>query len=179
MPDVVLCPDCRSDNIPGADFCDSCGQDLRSLDLPRARDAFTAHLLNDQLGDLGVEQPQIVAPGDPVALAVHVMQECRTSCVLVSDEGQLVGILTERDILLEATGDNTDLNALAVRALMTPAPVTLRDDDTLAVALHRMSVGGFRHIPIIVEGIAKRVVSIQDVLQHISAFIDEQPSPAT
>ncbi len=173
MRNVVICPDCRADNIPGADFCESCGQDLRSLDLPGEQDAFTAHLLNDRLSDLGVEQPQIVAPGDPVALAVHVMQECRTSCVLVSDGGILAGILTERDILLKAAGDNVDLNALAVRDLMTPDPVILREDDTLAVALHKMSVGGFRHIPVVAEGRAQRVISIQDVFQHVCGFLAE------
>lgn len=173
MKNAVICPDCRADNIPGADICESCGQDLRALDLPAAQDAFTEHLLNDRLSELGVEQPQVVAPGDPVALAVHVMQECRTSCVLVSDGGVLAGILTERDILLKAAGDNVDLNALAVRDLMTPDPVILREDDTLAVALHKMSVGGFRHIPIVAEGRAQRVISIQDVFQHVRGFLSE------
>ena len=101
------------------------------------------------------------------------MREKDTECVLVRDEsGDIVGILTERDILLKAASGKVDLNAIAVRQIMTPDPVILREEDTLAVALHKMSVGGFRHIPLVAEGRATRVVAIQDLFRHISAFIN-------
>ena len=104
------------------------------------------------------------------------MQEHRVASVLVKEGGKLVGILTERDVLLKAAGADVDLNALTVRELMTPDPVVLKDSDTLAVALHNMSVGGFRHIPVISGGEAKRVLSIRDVVRHISPYIPGQPS---
>ena len=164
--------------IAGADVCEGCGHDLQSLDLPSAENAFTEHLLNDQLGDLAAEEPLSVAPGDPVALAVHAMQERETESVLVIEDEQLVGILTERDVLLKAAGNKMDLNAVAVREIMTQDPVILREEDTLAVALHKMSIGGFRHIPLVAEGHPTRVVSIRDVFRHISAFIDGEVTPA-
>lgn len=174
----MICPDCKTDNIAGADFCEGCGQDLRSLDLPSAEDELTVHLMNDRLGDLGAEEPLSVSPTDPVALAIYVMQQRETACVLVKEGERLVGILTERDVLLNAASDRTDLNAMAVREIMTPDPVILREEDTLAVALHKMSIGGFRHIPLVTEGRPTRVVSIQDLFRHISKFIDEHPVPA-
>ncbi len=167
----MICPDCHTDNLPGADSCEGCGHDLRHLDVPGADDDFTTHLLHDQLGELGAEEPPSVAPGDPVALAIHLMQRRETGCVLVHDGDQLVGILTERDVLLKAAGDRVDLNAVAVREIMTPDPVLLREEDTLAVALHKMSVGGFRHIPLVRDNRVRRVVSIQDVFSHVSDFI--------
>jgi CBS domain-containing protein len=167
----MTCPDCKYDNLPGADFCESCGHDLLHLDLPHAEDEFTSHLMRDRLGDLGSEQPRLVAPGDPVALAVHVMQRNEVGCVLVSESDRLVGILTEQDILLKAAGEKVDLNAVTVLELMTPDPVVLREDDSLAVALHKMSIGGFRHIPLERAGKATRVVSIQDVFKHVSEFL--------
>lgn len=175
----MICPDCKTDNIAGADFCEGCGQDLRSFDLPGAEDEFTEHLMNDRLGDLGGEERPEVAPGAPVAFAIHIMQRRGTGCVLVNEGDRLVGILTERDVLLKAAGDNVDLNAIAVRQIMTPDPVILRDEDTLAVALHMMSIGGFRHIPLVTQGGATRVVSVQDLFRHVSAFIQEQPAPAS
>lgn len=170
----MICPDCKTENIPGSDLCESCGSDLRNLDLPEARDVFTAHLFYDQLGDLGVEQSLVVAPGDPVAYAIHVMQSRNCECILVTDDGELAGILTEQDILLKTAGDKVDLNAVAVEEIMTPDPVILREDDTLAVALHKMSIGGFRHIPLEKDGRATRVVSIQDVFRHVCSFIDAE-----
>ena len=175
----MICPDCKTDNIAGTDFCESCGQDLRNLDLPGAEDEFTGHLINDRLGDIAVEDPPGVAPSDPVAFAIHVMQHGETGCVLVNEGDRLVGILTERDVLLKAAGDKVDLNAVAVREIMTPDPVILREEDSLAVALHKMSIGGFRHIPLVTQGRASRVVSIRDLFRHVSAFIHEQPARAS
>ncbi len=174
----MICPDCKTDNIPGVDFCESCGQDLRNLDLPGPEDKFTEHLLNDRLGDLARWDPPVVAPGDPIALAIHLMQRHETGCVLVHEGDELVGILTERDVLLKAADDKVDLNAVAVRRIMTPDPVILREEDTLAVALHKMAVGGFRHIPLVTGHGRARVVSIRDLFGHISDFIPTQLTPA-
>lgn len=167
----MICPSCHTENIAGADYCDGCGSDLQDLAHPQAEDEFSKHILTDVIGAVDADAPSPVAPGDPIGLVIHQMQESGVSAVLVKDEGELVGILTERDVLLKAAGDNIDLNALAVRELMTPDPVILQEDDTLAVALHKMSVGGFRHIPIVANGEAKRIASVRDVVRHISPFI--------
>jgi CBS domain-containing protein len=167
----MICPSCHTENIPGAEYCESCGSDLHDLAHPEAEDEFSKHILTDVIGDVEADSPPPVAPGDPVGLVIHQMQENGVSAVLVKDDGKLVGILTERDVLLKAAGDDMDLNALAVRELMTADPVTLQEDDPLAVALHKMSVGGFRHIPIVEKGEATRIASVRDVVRHISPFI--------
>lgn len=173
----MICPDCRAENMPGADFCESCGHDLHQLNLPGSENEFTHHLLNDRLGDVAAKEPAVVAPTDPVALAVHLMQRREAGCVIVVEHGLLIGILTERDVLMKGAGDKADLNAVTVAQLMTPDPVVLREDDTLAVALHMMSVGGFRHMPLVTGGHPVGVVSARDLLRHVRAFIPEG-SPA-
>jgi CBS domain-containing protein len=175
----MICPDCKAENIPGADFCWNCSGDLHSFDLPSAEDIFTHHLMNDRLRDLSAKEPPPVAPGDPLGFAIHAMRRGESGCVLVMEGNELVGIITERDVLLKAAGDRVDLNAIAVREIMSRDPVTLSEDDTLAVALHKMSVGEFRHIPVVMEGGPTRVVSIQDVFEHISALISGQPAGAS
>jgi len=170
----MKCPECNTENVAGADACESCGSDLRNLELPSAEDGFTEHILYDHLGDLGVPEAPICAPGDPLALAIHLMQATKTGCVLVYDEGELVGVLTERDVLLKAAEDKADLNALTVRQIMTPDPVILLEDDTLAVALHKMSVGGFRHIPLVTTDGPPKVISVRDLLRHVTPYIPAQ-----
>ena len=170
----MICPDCKTENIPGADQCESCGHDLHSLDLPGVADEFTEHLLNDRLGDLGPRDPPVASPSDPVALAIHLMQERKTGAVLVYENDQLVGIITERDVLMKAADAKADLNAIAVGSIMPADPVILREDDTLAVALHKMSVGGFRHIPLVAAEGPACIISIRDVVRHISPFIPAQ-----
>jgi len=169
----MICPDCKTDNIPGVDFCESCGHDLRSLDLPGAEDEFTSHLMHDRIGDIAMQESRSVSPSDPVAFAIHVMQRYETGCVLVQKDGRLVGIMTERDVLLKAAGDKADLNAMTVGALMTTDPVVLHEDDTLAVALHKMSIGGFRHVGVIARSGPTRVLSIRDLFRHVSEFIHQ------
>ncbi len=168
---MIICPDCKEENIPGTDLCESCGHDLRNLALPKAETEFEEHLMNDRLGGIGAEEALSVAPGDPVTVAVHFMRQHGAECVVVTDRDGIQGILTERDVLMKAAGDKVDLSALAARDIMTPDPVILREEDTLAVALHKMSIGGFRHIPFVAEGRATLLVSIQDVFRHVWAHI--------
>ncbi|HEY5638940.1 MAG TPA: CBS domain-containing protein [Dehalococcoidia bacterium] len=169
---MMICPDCRAENIEGADVCEGCGADLRNLKLPSARSKLEDQLLNARLGEVGAREALNVAPGDPVALAVHFMRDEGVECVLVrDDEGDIVGILTERDILLKAAGAKQDLMATAVSDIMSPDPVMLREGDTLAVAMHKMSVGGFRHIPFVAGDGTTLLVSIQDVFRHVAEFI--------
>jgi len=172
----MICPDCHTDNVDGVDTCVNCGQDLSNLDLPSPDSEFEEHLMSDQLAAVGGKETPSVAPGDPVYRAIHLMQRRGVECVLVKEGGRVVGILTERDILMKAVGDNVDLNAVRVSGLMTPDPVMLRDEDTVAVALHKMSVGGFRHIPLVTRDHDPLVVSIQDVFRHISAYIPQSAS---
>ena len=50
-------------------------------------------------------------------------------------------------------------------------PVVLRGNDSIAVALHKMAVGGFRHIPLVENGHATGIVSARDVFRHILAAL--------
>ena len=70
--------------------------------------------------------------------------------MLVVDGGRLVGIFTDRDAVLKVAG--RPLGPRPIAELMTRDPVVLRHDDTIAVAINKMAVGGFRHIPIVEDG---------------------------
>ncbi len=85
------------------------------------------------------------------------------------DGDQLVGIFTDRDAAVKAVDKR--LGLFKVRDFMTPDPVVLRRDDTLAVAIHKMAVGGFRHIPVVDEGRPIGVVAAADVFRHIAASL--------
>ncbi len=54
---------------------------------------------------------------------------------------------------------------------MTPDPVVLRHDDPIAVAIHKMAVGGFRHIPIVENGKPTGVVTAHDVFHHLAKML--------
>jgi CBS domain-containing protein len=151
------------------DNCEECGQDLRSLDIPSARDGLQQVLLETPLREVGLLPPNIVSPGDSVLEAVRLMQKTRHGSVLVVEDGKLVGIFTERDVLDRLAGEDVDLERLPVQVVMTPKPQYLGEEDVLAFAVHRMAVGHYRHIPVLRDGHPVGFVSIRGVLKFLSA----------
>ena len=89
-----------------------------------------------------------------------------SDCVLVVQNGRLVGIFTDRDAVLKVAGQPVEARPIA--ELMTRDPVVLRHDDTIAVAINKMAVGGFRHIPIVENGRPTGLVSARDVFRHLA-----------
>jgi len=162
----MLCPVCRHDNFEGEDTCENCGADLRSSDIPQPAIAYRGPLLGEHLSDLGFTAPALVEAATPASDAIRRMHEEEIDCLLVMADDRLVGIFTDRDAVLKAAG--RDLAAYDVRDLMTRDPVVLRAGDTIAIAIHKMAVGGFRHIPIIDGSRPLGVVSAKDVFRHVA-----------
>jgi CBS domain-containing protein len=164
----MLCPVCRHDNFEGEDACENCGADLRTVDTPEQALDFRGRLLGEHLDDLGPIPPVLFDATADATEAIARMHADTIDCVLVTDGGRLVGIFTDRDAVLKVAGRPTAPVPLA--EVMTPDPVVLRHDDPIAVAIHKMAVGGFRHIPIVDGGgLPTGVVSARDVFRHIVA----------
>ncbi len=146
--------------------------DLRNLDLQDAAgEKRGREFIYERLADLQAQAPLKVQSTDPVGLAVHLMQDRDANCVLVMGGSELAGIITPWDILHKVAGPTEDLNAVTCGQVMTADPVFLRDNDNIAVAINKMSVGGFRHIPLLQGGTPTAVVSISDVFARISPHL--------
>jgi CBS domain-containing protein len=94
------------------------------------------------------------------------MHDKAIDCVLVVEGERLVGIFTDRDAVLKVAGTKT--GGQPISSVMTHDPVVLRHDETIAVAINKMAVGGFRHIPIVEDGRPTGVVSARDVFHHLA-----------
>ena len=162
----MLCPVCGFDNLTGAEVCDNCGADLAGADVPQPAMTFQGRLLGEHLDELGAPAPLTVSPETGVDVVVARMQEAGADCVLVTVDDRLVGIFTDRDAVVKAAGK--PLDAFQVRDFMTPDPVVLRHDDPIAIAIHKMAVGGFRHIPILDGGRPTGVVTARDIFHHLA-----------
>jgi CBS domain-containing protein len=164
------CPVCGFENLTGAEVCDNCGADLASTGIPQPAMSFQGRLLGEHLDDLGAPPPLAVDPSTPVEEAIEMMQTGEVDCVLVTHDDRLVGIFTDRDAVVKAAGKRLD--AFQVRDFMTPDPVVLRHDDPIALAIHKMAVGGFRHIPLMRDGRPAGVVTARDVFRHLAEALD-------
>jgi CBS domain-containing protein len=166
----MICPVCGHNNLQGADECENCGSDLRTADIPQPGTSFEERLVTASLAELAPAAAPTVEPTAPVADAVRLLQQGRTGCVVVEDAGQVVGIFTERDALLKLAGRSDD--GLTMSQVMTRDPVVLRFDDSVAVAIHKMAVGGFRHIPLVDGGRATGIVSARDLFRYLLEALD-------
>jgi len=172
---VMVCPICGHENLQGDDLCANCGADLRTSDIPQATTHFERLLVNVRLRDLKTRPPFTVRADDSVAAVLRQMREAETADVLVLADGNLVGIFTERDAALKLIGTDIapiDLAATPISDVMTHDPVVLRADDSVAVAIQKMAVGGFRHIPLVDDGRPIGVVSAADVFRHIMQIVE-------
>jgi CBS domain-containing protein len=163
----VICPVCRFGNFPGDDTCANCGADLWSADTPQQVTTFRGELLGLHLDELGAPEPHLIDVGASIDEAIRRMQADGVDCLLVTEAGALVGIFTDRDAILKVAGRPSA--GLTIGDVMTPDPVILRSGDPVAVAIHKMAVGGFRHVPIVDRGEATGVVSARDVFRHLAA----------
>ena len=164
------CPGCGFENLTGADICENCGADIFGVDVPQQAPAFHGQLLGEHLDRLAAPPPLTVPPNTPVDEAIDLMLRNSVDCLLVVSDGRLVGIFTDRDAVVKVAGKR--LNASLIRDFMTPDPVVLRHDEPIAVAIHKMAVGDFRHIPIVDDGRPTGVVTARDVFHHLAAQLD-------
>jgi CBS domain-containing protein len=166
----MRCPHCGFENLIGSDICDNCGADLAGRDTPETATSYRGPLLGEHLDTLEMDAPEVIDASADAAEAVRRMHDNGTDCVLVVNGGRLVGIFTDRDAVLKVAG--RPLEARPIAELMTRDPVVLRHDDTVAVAINKMAVGGFRHIPIVENGRPIGLVSARDVFRHLAGTLD-------
>jgi CBS domain-containing protein len=165
----MICPTCGWDNLPGNEECQNCQQDLTPLDRPVAQNRVERSLMEDPVSALRPRSPVTVPPTATVGEAIRTMLECNVGAVLVVDEaGRLRGIFSERDLLKKVAGLHDDHAGLPVARFMTARPETVAPTDTLAFALHKMDIGGYRHLPVVADGRPLGVVSVRDLLRHIT-----------
>jgi CBS domain-containing protein len=162
----MTCPACGYDNIPGDDECTKCGAALTGLDV--ATSGVERSIERHSVSAIATKDPLTVPGFTTVRAAIRQMVAAKVGCVLVEEEGRVVGIFTERDVLNRVTVDRAALDEPVSRH-MTATPQMIDADDSIAYALHLMSVGGYRHLPVAdAEGRAASIVSARDMLRFLA-----------
>ena len=164
----MKCPDCGHDNIDGEETCQSCSASLSTLALPegKAKRGVQKKILEGSIVDLGVHDAIMVSPQTYVAEAVRLMRQQRIGCVLIGDGRQMVGICTERDLLMQVAGQQ-DPEKVRLSSIMTRDPQYLRDDHPIAFAFHNMALRNYRHIPILRANGKYGIISSRDLLRYL------------
>lgn len=113
--------------------------------------------------------------------AATLMRELRFGSVVITERGKVCGIVTERDFLRKVVGVPGATLTSKITEIMTRDPESLQRHDSIAFAMNKMHVGGFRHVPIVTaDGTPEYVISIRDliafVLDHFPQRILNMPT---
>ncbi len=166
---MIQCPDCGFANIDGADMCEKCQKPLCGLSDPHRASHLEDSLFRDPIARLNPRRPLVVAPETPAGEVLRRMVDRAGGCAVVASEGKVVGIFTERDALMDLGPDAAAMADRPIRELMTASVETLELDDSIAFAVHKMDVGGYRHLPILSAGQIEGIISVRDILDYITA----------
>jgi len=127
---------------------------MTSTSYARSPDELVRSVMNSRLLTIG--------PDASLTEAAHEMADRRVGAILVTEGDDLVGILTERDVL-RAVGRGSIEGT--VRDWMTRGPDTISSATTIGEAAGLMVHGGYRHLPIVEGGRLVGIVSIRDLIQ--------------
>jgi len=112
--------------------------------------------------------PAILRPESTCAEAAAVMKREDCGSLPVVDDGSLVGIVTDRDIVLRAVAEKKDPQRLAVSEIMTSDPVTVTPNTSAADASKLMSDNQVRRLPVVDGGRLVGILAIGQLARHES-----------
>lgn len=99
--------------------------------------------------------------------AVTLLCERKIGATIVLDSaGKLAGILSERDIIRGLGVSGGDISDKSVSSLMTSSVECCAPDDTVDSIMQRMTMGRFRHMPVMEDGSLIGIISIGDVVKN-------------
>ena len=116
---------------------------------------------------LELQPPLMLEGATRVGDVIREMRDSGLGYALITENGQLAGIFTERDVFLSVLGNDAVL-AQPVSGHMTPEPVCLGAKDPVLQAVLQMHQGGYRQIPIVdAEGQVAGCVRHKDIAEYL------------
>jgi len=107
-----------------------------------------------------------IEPGTSVAQALATLAEHGIGAIIVAESGKIRGILSERDVVRAVARHGAAVLDREVRAIMTTAVVTCKEEDTINQVMAQMTRGRFRHLPVTDGDRLVGIVSIGDVVKR-------------
>ncbi len=102
---------------------------------------------------------------DSVLSVVQLLSERRIGCVPVVDDGQVLGVFSERDLVHQLAREGAAVLERSVGEVMTTPAITTDDKTPVIHCLSLMTKKRVRHLPVVVDGRLAGLVSIGDLVK--------------
>jgi signal-transduction protein with cAMP-binding, CBS, and nucleotidyltransferase domain len=132
-------------------------------------------MFEQRIRDVMERKKLLVAPPETsVSKAAKLMAEKNVGAVMVVEDKRLVGIFTERDAVIRVIARGRNVETTLLAEVMTAGPRTVAPDESFGQALLMMFENGFRHAPVIENGVPIGIVSARHALDpDLEEFISE------
>ncbi|WP_435119963.1 CBS domain-containing protein [Halolamina sp. C58] len=120
-----------------------------------------------------------VAPDTMIAEVAQTMvtQSRCARCAVVEEDDQLVGIITDRDLIAALLTDDSEFNVLTAKRdgtevcaedVMTPDPLTVSPDAEVPRVLRQMNQATARHVPVVEDESVVGIVTLDSLITHLA-----------
>ena len=124
---------------------------------------------NRQVRDVMTADPKCLSEKDSLRDAARIMRDQDTGVVPIVDGRRIVGMITDRDIVVRAIADGKDLDSVKVNEVMTKSVRTVKEDTPINEVLSLMSSAEVRRVPVVNDrNEIVGIVSIGDVAEKTS-----------
>lgn len=129
------------------------------------------------VGEIGRREVVTVGPDAGVAEIAETMYRQKVGSVVVTEGEEVVGIVTDRDLVIELLAEGGEVNLLdgdvspgdvTAADLMTTDPLTVSPDDEVPAAIAQMNDAITRRLPIVEDGRLAGIVTLDDLLVHLA-----------
>jgi len=108
-----------------------------------------------------------LGPNDSLDQAVTLMMEHRIGSLVVTEGDDLLGILSERDLLTILHSKHAMWIPMTAAHAMTKNPITCHPDNTLEEVMKLMVEHNIRHLPVVYDGVLEGMLSITDIVEEL------------
>jgi CBS domain-containing protein len=123
------------------------------------------------------KDPKSVSPTTSVVSAAKTMKSARIGALFVKKGKQLIGIVTDTDIVRRAVSSGKPLGKLTVEKIMTSPIRTIEASSTVDDAQDMMGEYSIRHLGVTRNGVIVGVVSVRDLLLFYKRYAQSKISP--
>jgi CBS domain-containing protein len=107
-------------------------------------------------------------PKRSVSEAAKLMQQKDVSCVVVAVDEQIVGILTERDIVRKIVAEGFKPDVVLVENIMSTPVITISSEATIEEASKLMATFGIRRLPVVDDGRLRGIITATDIAASLA-----------
>lgn len=131
------------------------------------------------VSQIATKRPKSIGPKTSIASAAKAMRQARVGSLLVKKGRQMVGIVTDTDIVRRAVATGKPLGKLTVEKIMTAPICTIEGNQTVDDAQDMMADLGVRHLGVTKNGEITAVVSVRDLLSFYKRYAQSKISEDT